>query len=348
MALGEATLSRLLLICPVALGACALLWILVAGSRDTDLEEAAQGAGVGAELTAGREASSGGQGGRVGARSGLGYAARLARIKRTLPPGYVVVASPPFIVVGDQQEWNLRHHVEKNIHWAGRHLKALFFEREPAGPLEIWLLGSPQSYVRASVALFGRAPTTPYGFYVAEQQTMVMNIQTGGGTLVHELVHAYMASNFSKCPVWLNEGLGSLYEMVGERKGRIWGFVNWRLPVLQNAIAEKRVVGLDRLLGMTTEQFYSGSTGLHYAEARYLLYYLQVQGLLVRFFRRARARWREDPTGRLALLEVLGTADLGRFQKRWEGFVQTLKVSYEVQVTVDDAQVRTLDPSRER
>jgi len=284
-----------------------------------------------------------------GSRANLPYAARLAEVRRSLPPGHIIVASPPYIVVGDQPRKVVTRHVAQNIHWSGRHLKRLYFPRDPTRPIEIWLLSSPQSYAKATLSLFGRPPSTPYGFYVADRRTMVMNIQTGGGTLVHELVHAYMAANFPDCPTWLNEGLGSLYEMVGERKGRIWGYVNWRLPVLQKAIAQGRVVPLTTLLGMSAEQFYSGPTGLHYAEARYLLYYLQVKGLLVGFYRRLRSRQPTDNNaGPTVLREVLGERSLVTFQKKWEAFVRELRVSYEVQVTVGDAQVRTFDPKQDR
>ena len=43
----------------------------------------------------------------------------------------------------------------------------------------------------------------------------IMNIATGGGTLVHEIVHPYVEANFPGCPAWFNEGLGSLYEACG-------------------------------------------------------------------------------------------------------------------------------------
>jgi hypothetical protein len=59
-----------------------------------------------------------------------------------------------------------------------------------------------------------------------------MNIQTGGGTLVHEIVLPFMEANFPQCPPWFNEGLGSLYEASSERDGEIIGLLNWRLKGL--------------------------------------------------------------------------------------------------------------------
>ena len=80
---------------------------------------------------------------------------------------------------------------------------------------------------------------------------MIRNIQTGGGTLVHERVHAYLEANLPGCPPWLNEGLASLYEQVGEKSGRIWGFVNWRLPPLQKAIGEHRTLPFSKLMALS-------------------------------------------------------------------------------------------------
>ena len=336
MTMNESTLSRLLFGCPVVLGACVLVWLLARQPQETSATpDDAMVDALSAQDP-------------LGARANLGYADRLARVRLTVPPGHVVVSSPPFIVVGDQPREVVTRHVAENVHWAARQLKQLYFERDPVRPIEIWLLGTPDSYARATEALFGEPPSTPYGFFVAEQGTMVMNIQTGGGTLVHELVHAYMAANFPGCPAWLNEGLGALYEMVGEKNGRIWGFVNWRLPVLQEAIAQGRVVPLPKLLALAAEQFYSDPTGLHYSEARYLLYYLQANGLLVRFYKRFRARWQEENASERVLREVLDGEALAVFQRRWESFVRGLKVRYEVQVSTNVAQVRTFEPTLER
>lgn len=59
--------------------------------------------------------------------------------------------------------------------------------------------------------LFDDAPGTPYGYYLPGHDAMIMNISTGGGTLVHEIVHPFMAANFPGSPTWFDEGLASLY-----------------------------------------------------------------------------------------------------------------------------------------
>ena len=51
-----------------------------------------------------------------------------------------------------------------------------------------------------------------YGYYKPSEKTMLMNINTGTGTLVHEMTHALVRYDFPDIPSWFNEGLGSLYE----------------------------------------------------------------------------------------------------------------------------------------
>jgi hypothetical protein len=152
-----------------------------------------------------------------------------------------------------------------------------------------------------------------------------MNIATGGGTLVHEIVHPFMEANFPDCPAWFNEGLGSLYEQCGDRDGRIWGRTNWRLAGLQRAIRAGNIQSLETLCNTTSVEFYTDAHGINYAQARYLCYYLQEQGLLGRFYRKFRVNVTRDPSGYTTLQEILGRPDMAAFQERWQMFVLGLR-----------------------
>ena len=154
-----------------------------------------------------------------------------------------------------------------------------------------------------------------------------MNISTGGGTLVHEIVHPFVAANFPKCPAWFNEGLGSLYEQSGEVRGRIHGCTNWRLPGLQEAIRKKRVPSFKTLCSTTDDEFYNEDRGTNYAQARYLCYYLQEHDLLGKFYRRFHADREKDPTGYQTLKAVLGRDDMDAFKTEWEAWVMKLRFS---------------------
>ena len=152
-----------------------------------------------------------------------------------------------------------------------------------------------------------------------------MNISTGGGTLVHEIVHPFVAANFPDCPSWFNEGLGSLYEQCGEVDGEIHGYVNWRLPRLQEAVRKGTVPSFYTLCHTSDTDFYEKDRGTNYAQARYLCYYLQEKGLLRTYYRQFLGNRKSDPSGYRTLKAVLRWDDMKAFQKDWEAYVLKLK-----------------------
>ena len=246
---------------------------------------------------------------------------------------FTVLIEKPFIVVGDEPEGAVKQHSASTVKWAVDKLKQDYFTKDPANILEIWLFKNDASYRKHAKEFFGDEPTTPYGYYSPSNKALIMNIATGGGTLVHEIVHPFMEVNFPDCPAWFNEGMGSLYEQSGEVDGRIHGFTNWRLPGLQRGIKQKIVPSFKNLTAMTDEEFYREDTGTNYAQARYLSYYLQQKKLLVKFYKEFTANSKTDPTGYKSLQKVLGERDMNAFQKKWEAFVLKLTVGFEIDVS---------------
>lgn len=255
------------------------------------------------------------------------YKTHIEKLKKKLPnKDFSIVIQPPFVVVGDEPEAMVKRHSEKTVKWAVDKLKANYFTKDPKEILDIWLFKDKTSYYLNAKAIFNDTPTTPYGYYSSYHKALIMNIGTGGGTLVHEIVHPFMDANFPDCPSWFNEGLASLYEQSSERDGGIIGMTNWRLAGLQRAIANKTNPTFKTLLSTTRNEFYADETGVHYAQARYLCYYLQEKGLLVKFYQEFTKNSATDPSGYKTLQKILGERDMIAFQKNWEAFV--LKLEY--------------------
>ena len=254
------------------------------------------------------------------------YDQHISALKKRLPSaGFSIVVQPPFVVVGDEPELVVKDRAQSTIKWAVEKLKQDYFSKDPSLILDIWLFKDAESYNKHTRLIFNDKPTTPYGYYSRGHKALIMNIATGGGTLVHELVHPMMEANFPDCPSWLNEGLGSLYEQCDERDGHIYGLVNWRLPGLQQAIKAGTLQSFKTLTSLSTNDFYNDDRGVNYAQSRYLCYYLQEKGLLVSFYRQFHAQQKKDPTGYQTLVTVLGTPNMERFQKDWEKFVIGLR-----------------------
>lgn len=253
------------------------------------------------------------------------FARHVEALRKRAPDGFTIIVQRPFVVIGDESPERVRHHAERVVGWAVDRLKREYFAKDPDGILDIWLFKDNASYRRHAKALFGHEPDTPYGYYAPTERALVMNIATGGGTLVHEIVHPFMRANFPACPAWFNEGLGSLYEACNEKDGRIHGLVNWRLRGLQRAIGEGKVPSFETLMSTSDEAFYTKDDGTNYAQARYFCYYLQEKGLLARFYKEFVRSAKEDPGGYETLKRVLGQRDMDRFQKEWEAFVLKLE-----------------------
>lgn len=245
---------------------------------------------------------------------------------------FAFVVQRPFVVIGDEPPDAVQAHSENTVKWAVTRLKQDFFTTDPKDILDIWLFKDAASYQKHVALLFGETPNTPYGYYSPAHKALIMNIETGGGTLVHEIVHPFMEANFPACPPWLNEGLGSLYEQCGDADGHIHGFTNWRLPGLQQAIRSNKVPSFEALTAASSNAFYNEDKGVNYAQARYLCYYLQQQSLLVKFYQTFHVRQKEDPTGYKTLQTILGEADMERFKTKWENYVLGLRQGYEVTV----------------
>lgn len=256
-------------------------------------------------------------------RTAVDYAERAAEIREEAPPGFTVVITPPFIVVGEGSGEAVQGDVT-TVSWAVARLKADFFDRDPDDLISIWLFDGEDSYMHHANVVFGDVPSSPYGYYSPWDDALVINAASGRGTLVHEIVHPFVRAEWPGCPPWLDEGLASLFEQPEERSGHLRGRTNWRLTGLQIAIEVGRLPTFEELAAMGRGDFYGERSGLYYAQARYLLFYLQEKGLLVSYWRRLRVARAEDPTGYATLQAVLGEPDMVAFQRRWERFVAGL------------------------
>lgn len=234
--------------------------------------------------------------------------------------GYTILVEPPFVVVGDGPAREIKHIATGFLRSKVKLYEQDFFAKRPEKLIEVWLFSGEKAFRKGAKKFFDDTPDTPYGYYSPTASALIMNIN-GLGTLSHELVHPYMEANFPDVPAWFNEGLASLFERPSERKGHIIGLPNWRLPNLKKEIRAKTLPPLTKLLGTTRDQFYEADWDA-YAQARYLVYYLQEKGKLREFYDKFLTD--KDKTGQAALEAVLGK-DLATFEPEWRTWVLAIQ-----------------------
>jgi hypothetical protein len=180
----------------------------------------------------------------------------LKKLDKIIPSkDFTVVVQAPFVVIGDETPDQVRGRAVSTVQWATEMLKQDYFPKDPQKIIDIWLFKDNASYRKHTKELFHDNVDTPFGYFSELHNALIMNIGTGGGTLVHEMVHAFMKPNFPQCPAWFNEGLASLYEQCHAVDGRIMGLTNWRLSGLQTMIRERRTPSFKSLVNSTSSEF---------------------------------------------------------------------------------------------
>ncbi len=191
-----------------------------------------------------------------------------------------------------------------------------FFDARADDIVVIYIFKDKSSYFNGMQKYLKMQPISPYGHYGNRDRYIVVNYATGPGTLVHELTHSLMAIDFPGAPIWISEGLASLYEQCRVENGQLVGEQNWRLPELLSGIRSNRLTPLKLLFKSDTKVFRMLRESLHYAESRYFCKYLQEKGLLVRVYKAFRNNPHSSNNGIKVVEAALGK-NIDLIEKDW-------------------------------
>jgi hypothetical protein len=248
------------------------------------------------------------------------------KLRRQLDSSFRIRVEPPFIVAGDLSAEELDGYVRNNLLRPAKAMWSTYFDTRPDRVITILLMSDRDSYEKWAMKLFRDDDLPYFGYYKPYYRTLIMNISTGGGTLVHELTHALVAYDFPGIPLWFNEAMASLHEestISGDGRS-IVGKANWRLRSLQRAIRGGRLRPLRDLI--TKKDFYDDAhRGLNYGQARHFALYMQEKGLLKSFYE----SFRKEGCGRdlgLGLVERTFGKRIGEIERDYNKWVLTLDI----------------------
>ena len=156
------------------------------------------------------------------------------------------------------------------------------------------------------------------GIYMDGAKTLIA--QRLGQVMTHEFTHALhagdMAAEGQEHPIWLAEGLGSLFEAARfDENGELVPADNFRLTYLQRAARGDRLIPLEQLLKMDQKEFVDRAN-LAYGQASSLLLYLHEKGLLRKFYDTYKKTFTTDSAGRVALFQTTGMK-VPELEKAW-------------------------------
>lgn len=234
-----------------------------------------------------------------------------------------IVVRSPFVLAGDMSAEELVAWHDNTIAPAVRAMRHCYFRTDPTEPVSVLMFRGEQSYNDYCQRLFKDSGISIYGYYKPQLRTLVLNLGTGSGTLLHELTHALIDFDFPEAPVWLNEGLASLHEQCRFRHDDsgpwIEGLVNWRLSGLQEAAREGKLRPLSAMI--ENREFRGPLVGINYAQARYFCLFMQERGVLAEFFRTVRAHKRDDPRGLRSIAQVFPDQSLEEVNRKFERWI---------------------------
>jgi hypothetical protein len=244
-------------------------------------------------------------------------------LKGRLDDTFTVTINAPFVVAGNMSLAQMQQYINGCVTVPAQAMWNCYFVKKPDDVITVLLFADDKSYRQWAEKLLGDKDVSHFGYYRPDKRTLVMNIGTGGGTLVHELTHSLIVYDFPSVPQWFNEGLASLHEQCSVSADRITGKVNWRLPALQKAIADQKLRPLAEMI--SKNDFYDEKTkGINYAQSRYFFMYMQEKNLIGKLYKIMRDN-HTDTDGDVKLVEKAFGKKIGEVEADYLGWVKRLR-----------------------
>ncbi|MEO8512412.1 MAG: hypothetical protein ABI543_02510 [Ignavibacteria bacterium] len=165
---------------------------------------------------------------------------------------------------------------------------------------------------------------SPYGFFKISKNVIVIRYVSWKGSILHEITHRFIKADFPNAPSWFDEGFASLNEKSVYKNGNLIGDFSLRIIPLRRAINEDTYTGLQYLMETNDNELYGKRAPYYYAQARYLLMYLQENGMLDKYYRNFRDTHENDNTGISQIKEITGKS-LVELDEEYLNYIKSFK-----------------------
>jgi hypothetical protein len=167
-----------------------------------------------------------------------------------------------------------------------------------------------------------RSPGPRVAYYSPYDKSIMAWMPTGGGTLIHELVHALMDNEFPGAPAWLSEGMASMHEEMDNTTFEPKN--NYRLYYIDEYTKRFQCsFGIEKLLAIEAESFNKDPGSMLYsAFARYFSMYLHEKGVLEKVYKAFRAHPDLTITAQKEILEKVTQQSIEVLQSGWEMYIR--------------------------
>ena len=200
------------------------------------------------------------------------------------------------------------------------------FDHKPEQPLYIVILNSrdcPKVMPRGVGGYFQQEANMLF----CSDRPAAMLLQAS--VVTHEFTHglhwADQTALDQEHPIWIKEGLSTLFESALREEGKLTPVHSYRLLVVQRAIQRGQTIPLEILMKLDQRRFV-GNANLCYAHARYVLMYLREKGLLKAFYDEyvKAASFAADKTG-VDAFEVVFGKPVAAVESDWKAWIMKQK-----------------------
>jgi hypothetical protein len=252
-------------------------------------------------------------------------------------PGTKAIKKDVFVIAGYEDEARLERHYDRGVKDFYRFFKGRYFPDGTKRVITIFIAPNPEPLLAATKKLYpdvGIPLYAPFLGYYNPRDNLIMATggEAGYGTVLHEMVHALMESDFPGAPLWLVEGLASLYERTRWSHSNLEPLPNWRMDQLKEATVGSMadIAGQIDKADLQPQQM---------AKVRLLLLFFEQQGRMADAY--SMVKKSENKMSAPDLISRLGLKETS-----WQAFVQQTFRDYRVEVSAGNSSMSNPDEVR--
>lgn len=240
--------------------------------------------------------------------SALDYDKVISEHSMIIPQGMSITKFRYFVVFSDLNEELTYKLIDTDMRYTIDAMSGNFSRKLPTTVTPIYLFEDFDKYKEFVLKNYDIAENdiSPYGFFKISKNVIVVRYVSWKGSILHEITHRFTRSDFPTMPSWFDEGFASLNEKSTFKEGKLVGEFSFRIIPLRRAIENNTYTSIEHLMKTNDDELYGKRTSFYYAQSRYLLMYLQENGLLEEFYKTFRDTYTEDETGISQLETLLG------------------------------------------
>ena len=130
----------------------------------------------------------------------LDFESKIKELKNSLSEDFIIQKKSYFVIASNLSEPETAEIINNTIGHAVGCFYNDFFSAKPTDVTTIFLFKDDATYRYWAKKLYDDTDLSRFGYYKPYSREMLMNINTGTGTLVHEMTHALVRYDFPDIP----------------------------------------------------------------------------------------------------------------------------------------------------